>query len=226
MPSPQRRPSRAVAALLIGMVLGFVFLVVGVGIALDDEFDRVSVDWHPDPAPTDAQLAALRTTPGSTPAYWFGRSFNGAALSTATRAGTKLSFDYGVFCQEYDPGSGLTCTDKARVESRPRGGDESALGTRRACWQAFGDAWVHACSGSTVARLFTGDQVVRPFIPSATDQEFSKPWRQVVAQLERFDAAGTPVYPAATRFTCTEARRLGPAQRRALPAALRPRSCG
>lgn len=214
------RPRQLVLS-LIGVIVAFFALLSVSLFALVASWP----EWTPPTPPTAAQLVEARRT-APVPTFWFGPVANGGRLSELTRGvddrPNVVELVYGLYCEEYDPGSGLSCDEKARVSNEPRNTSTRPLTRRRSCWKPYGKAWVLKCGEPF--RLYTGSRMTEFFWAQASDPSFSVPWRESVTKLQRFDADGAAAagVPATTRFTCRELRNAWRRHKLALPAAIRP----
>jgi hypothetical protein len=224
---------RIITAALLGLgVLAVLGAAAVAGLAwLSSGF---TTEWERPAPPTSSAIARLREAAPS-PTYWFGPRTD-APLSVADPIdgvpGSRI-FIYGQFCEELDPGSGLTCTDHGVVVNEPRRIGAGTFVTRDAsCWHRAGAAWVVWCRDSWRANLWTADRVVEFSKPQRGDPAVvdpttdRRPWQETIRELQRFDAgARGPRITATTRLTCAERLKLGRRQRAALPEPLRARGC-
>lgn len=217
-------------AAILGVLVALSVAAFAVALWLVDEvlegLGPQRTTWSAPTPPTGDELRQLRASVGA-PTYWFGREAFGGALSTAERKvdPVRTQFVYGLHCEEHDPGSGLACRRAAEVSTSKRGAARGRqLTARPACWAPHGPVWVLQCGEPF--RLFTADRVVEFFVPLPQDDLSSRPWREILPALRRFNDPSDGRFPPTDPFTCAELRRYPAAQRRAVPKVLRPARCG
>jgi hypothetical protein len=230
-----RRPRIGCWTLSVAILVVLALTAYAGKLMLDSLFMRTTWD-RPDP-PTTSDLARLRDR-SSHPTYWLGLRTDRplSVAEPASSARDSLVFTYGQFCEELDPGSGLSCTDHGEVFNQRRTvtilrevGPYQGMPSDRECWHPVGRAWVLACERSWRPTLWTADRVVEfsRTRPGTDDLDYDRlPWRQTIRELQRFDAAGSgPKFPATTRFTCAERHVMSRRDRAGMPPALRARGC-
>ncbi len=171
----------------------------------------------PDPPPSPAMLAAMRTSPF--PVYWLGPDYRRAVLNSAQLAADSAVVKYG------QPACSKQTCDYPIVVTSLAGWDDLVFAPRGAvsgpvCFSHLGRAVLMGCPHDPRVLIFTG----RSLIELDTWQpDFVV--RAVAAMLRPLSRSAPPLSAPTQRVNCASVKTIDPQIAAALPRALRPLNC-